>query len=731
MRSPIAMPALSGRVSRRDIALSPAVWTVVWGTFAMFAFATMLIAMLSPEGLDRDRIFLLSTSLAVIALGMSRMSAPEPDRPRTHALLALTYLGPMVAMLAFGPQGSAVALTAAFAGPLTSVWIVDRRQIAAHQLVATVAMFAPSALGLVDEATLVTCMIVAPTMWTLTATCVVVLEAAERQGAELTRLSRRDPLTGAGNRRLLEEALDAALARHAARREGFALLTFDLNGFKALNDTVGHAAGDHLLRATAEVLLHAARPGDTVVRQGGDEFCIVMPRATPADAAVLGELIRARLQAVQAYGAGISTGLGHAACPEDGTNADRLLTVADERLLADKAASGSAHRASWQQDVPETQRRPSATAAGDAHSAHHTLDGVSRRHLAGMRATWWMAAGTAALYALIGAALLLWAPQLTRDGLEWVVGITVIGLTAFLFAPPELGTLRNHAYVLMPCVVPAAYAATMRPGAIALGVSMFVGPLAAVRLTERRHVVWHLAAASSIFLALLILRAGELPTVVSLIVVIANLWVLGFSCLLILEASERQGALLARAVRHDPLTELGNRRRLRERLQEELDAHAKSGHELTVITLDLNGFKHLNDTAGHAAGDAVLRRVAAALRVIAAPPAEAMRQGGDEFAIVLPDTTANEARATAAAISRSLGTITEQGVPVTTGVGAATFPADGTSVDALLDQADHRLRAHKYGGPDTERSVHQPSRQPDDRTANRLRPDPVRPIPRP
>ena len=74
-----------------------------------------------------------------------------------------------------------------------------------------------------------------------------------------------------------------------------------------------------------------------------------------------------------------------------------------------------------------------------------------------------------------------------------------------------------------------------------------------------------------------------------------------------------------------------------------------------------------------------------------------MRQGGDEFAVLLPDTTADEALAVTAAIARSLGTIDEQGVRVTTGLGSATFPADGDTVDGLLDRADHRLRTHKYG----------------------------------
>lgn len=697
MKLPITMPGLSGRVSRRDIALSPAVWLVVWGTFALFAVAVGLMVVVDVEGVDRGRLVVLSGGLAVAAAVMSRMPPPEPDAARTHGLLALTYLGPMLAMIAFAPQGSAVAITAAFAGPLTAVWIVDRREIALHLTAATLALFLPSMLGLVDGATLVSCLYLTPIMWALAATCVIVLEAAEAQGAELMHLGRRDPLTGAGNRRLLDEELAAQLARHADTGAPLVLLTFDLNGFKALNDTVGHAAGDRLLAATADVLMRTARPGDTVVRQGGDEFCILLPDTTPQDALVLAELIRARLQAVQAFGSGISTGIGIAACPQDGTDADRLLTVADERLRIDKESTRRAPARA--DDIPETSRRAdAATSALTDATPSWTVEGVSRRHLEALPGTWVLARWSGALYAAIAAGILLVAPELTRDGLPWIIALNAVGLIALLVSkPPRIGTLRNHLYVTLPYVMPATYALGLRPGAMALAISMFVGPLTAVRLVDRRQIMAHLAAATACFAGLLVLRADELPTVISLIIVISNLWVLGFCCILVLEASERQGRDLARLVRRDPLTGLGNRRRLRERLTAEIGAHRDAGTPLTIVTLDLNGFKRLNDTAGHAAGDAVLQRVADALKMIAGAPAEAMRQGGDEFAIVLPDTTAAEARTVIAAISRSLGTIVEQGVRVSTGVGHASFPEDGDAVDALLDRADHRLRTHKYG----------------------------------
>lgn len=90
-----------------------------------------------------------------------------------------------------------------------------------------------------------------------------------------------DTLTGLGNRR----ALEAALAEVMARGSPFALLHLDLDYFKAVNDTRGHAAGDHVLRAAAAALREATRPHDLVMRVGGDEFVIIL--TVPPDAAGL------------------------------------------------------------------------------------------------------------------------------------------------------------------------------------------------------------------------------------------------------------------------------------------------------------------------------------------------------------------------------------------------------------------------------------------------------------
>ncbi|WP_036168456.1 GGDEF domain-containing protein [Massilia sp. 9096] len=127
----------------------------------------------------------------------------------------------------------------------------------------------------------------------------------------LTNLSIRDPLTGCFNRRHLNAALlDGELARARRYRLHLSLIMCDLDGFKKINDTHGHHAGDELLRAFAELLRSMTRePVDTVVRYGGEEFLIILPETTLDGAVELAERVRVAFAqlAVECGGATLST----------------------------------------------------------------------------------------------------------------------------------------------------------------------------------------------------------------------------------------------------------------------------------------------------------------------------------------------------------------------------------------------------------------------------------------
>ena len=119
---------------------------------------------------------------------------------------------------------------------------------------------------------------------------VLAFEATQTLVVERTRLAPHDPLTGLPNRALFRDRLGQALAQARRRGGQMALLFLDLDGFKGINDTRGHEAGDRLLVETAARLGQCVREGDTAARLGGDEFTVILHDVTGAhDAAVVAQ----------------------------------------------------------------------------------------------------------------------------------------------------------------------------------------------------------------------------------------------------------------------------------------------------------------------------------------------------------------------------------------------------------------------------------------------------------
>jgi diguanylate cyclase (GGDEF)-like protein len=114
----------------------------------------------------------------------------------------------------------------------------------------------------------------------------------------LVELSSRDALTGLANRRSFELALAREIDRVARAGEPALLLALDIDHFKSVNDTHGHAAGDGVLKAVADALRDSVRPMDLVARVGGEEFAIVMPNCPPAFGEAVAERVRRRIEAM-------------------------------------------------------------------------------------------------------------------------------------------------------------------------------------------------------------------------------------------------------------------------------------------------------------------------------------------------------------------------------------------------------------------------------------------------
>jgi diguanylate cyclase (GGDEF)-like protein len=158
----------------------------------------------------------------------------------------------------------------------------------------------------------------------------------ERERDAMRRSALRDPLTGLGNRRMLDERLRYELTRHARHRQRLTVLVFDLDGFKAINDRFGHDAGDEVLQEVAAALAEVVRAQDTVVRLGGDEFCLLAPQTDREGAARLTARVQRALAGLGSGVAGVSASVGAAVFPDDGEQADRLLAVADAEALERK-----------------------------------------------------------------------------------------------------------------------------------------------------------------------------------------------------------------------------------------------------------------------------------------------------------------------------------------------------------------------------------------------------------
>jgi diguanylate cyclase (GGDEF)-like protein len=170
----------------------------------------------------------------------------------------------------------------------------------------------------------------------------------KRNEMRIAHLLRHDELTGIANRTLLKERIQLALTRMRRQGEGFALLCLDLDGFKAVNDTHGHPAGDQLLRAVADRLSGCVRETDTVARLGGDEFAILQSMTeSEGDAEILAKRI---LQAVSlpydldGRSASVGISIGIAMAPRDGANMEELLRSADVALYRAKSAGPNAYR---------------------------------------------------------------------------------------------------------------------------------------------------------------------------------------------------------------------------------------------------------------------------------------------------------------------------------------------------------------------------------------------------
>lgn len=178
--------------------------------------------------------------------------------------------------------------------------------------------------------------------------------------AKAHRFAYHDPLTGLPNRRLLADHFDQAKAQAMRKHNYVVLLFLDLDGFKAINDAIGHTAADRLLQQVASRLSSCVRSSDTACRYGGDELVVLLPDIDRPDQAVAArEKIRRELAlpyVIDGTPVQAAASLGMATFPTDGTDCFELVQSADQAMYREKG---------------EKRSRPPGQPNGNGSSADH------------------------------------------------------------------------------------------------------------------------------------------------------------------------------------------------------------------------------------------------------------------------------------------------------------------------------------------------------------------------
>jgi diguanylate cyclase (GGDEF)-like protein len=167
----------------------------------------------------------------------------------------------------------------------------------------------------------------------------------ERAGQRWRELAEHDHLTGLYNRAAFREGMQNAMNQDQSQGKGFYILVLDLDGFKPINDSFGHAAGDEMLRQVANQLVRTARESDVVARLGGDEFALLCPfTSAPDNPGLICDRVIANIDTIvdpNGLARTVRASLGVAVYPTHGRDVDELLAAADRAMYRSKAAGGA------------------------------------------------------------------------------------------------------------------------------------------------------------------------------------------------------------------------------------------------------------------------------------------------------------------------------------------------------------------------------------------------------
>ena len=510
-------------------------------------------------------------------------------------------------------------------------------------------------------------------------------------------LSRSDVLTAALNRRGFFDQFDAEIAAARAAREPMALLIVDLDDFKQVNDEQGHAAGDELLRWVGREALPGVLPENASLgRLGGDEFGIVLPGARRADADALAAAIH------DALAVRIESSVGVAFSEDGETTSDDFLRVADAALYACKADPES----HVQSLVAGTARSVAAAPKSGVKAPSMTYQQLRRgggppdRPAQGvhfgwlLRGSFWVVAASGAM---VVAGIAIEGPQNAYGEIvllmaaPWILANIVLGwVFGHASGSPDRRILmaRGAASILVGLGISFSMLAH---GGITSPIiaGLYLKVLFDASVLARRQAA-ETAAVSLAWWGLVIALSPTdqywaVPYQLTLFAVSFGLGMVGRNAFM-----DATSARL-RLAHTDALTNLRNRPGFTQGAERAFSAARAEGRPFAIVAFDLDDFKLVNDTKGHAAGDELLQQVAEITRDTLPSAYSVGRLGGDEFVAAVPAGSVEEAGALATALTAKLTPL------VGASIGCAVYPADGDTLEALLRSADHRSYSAKPG----------------------------------
>lgn len=342
---------------------SPAACACVGGANAMLGGSFLLHDAL---GLTLPMTYWASDLLSLAGFGLIRLAVPlvgERPAPWRAVVAAVVAVGVLTARFTGGPESlpHKLVLFGAMGGLATLAAVDAWRLLRARDLQARVAallaaplavvgllllarpaeaLLAPGRTGDIDVASAFNI----AWLWSSLVLALLIngwiaFLLLLKLVLEIRRLTERDPLTDALNRRALSEAVDLEHSRQM-RGDAYALVLMDMDRFKQLNDTLGHAAGDAALKALVAVMRPCLREVDRLARLGGEEFCVLLPHTGIAGAALVAERMRALLAdhafAWDGQAWPLTASFGIAESSPDDTSAADVMRRADQALYRAK-----------------------------------------------------------------------------------------------------------------------------------------------------------------------------------------------------------------------------------------------------------------------------------------------------------------------------------------------------------------------------------------------------------